>query len=179
MLLTSGSPHHERLLGLVYTSFRISSTSTSRTLPRGISPDSTILCLSGVGTRPFYNDRGAIVKTSAIITISGMVLNGPRGTRRTFRVLSLLSNERRSIFAKMALLRNKGDGSFFYRAGIGFCRLSGRRVGSCVTYNRYFSGTNTCKVRKGNSLFIDKVYNSCFGIIKLPISELTHRLGYL
>ncbi len=118
-----------------------------------------------------------VVKTSAAMFLNSAPLNGPGSGTSTFGVLETLSNGSRAMVANYTLILNRGGADFDISARIFFGGLDSDRVATCVSAGRPVSGTNKCNVRNGKALFYRGVRNSCFGIIKLPISGLGSTMG--
>ncbi len=152
LVLTSGSPHHGRLLTKLNCPFRMHLLdNVSRSCPSALHNNSVTTRVSHTGTSTCHTavtTSRLIVATSAVIYLSRRILNGPTSRTRTVTVLHDLDNHARRICANIALAAVSGAAAFMSYDSIAFTSLASRRVHRCIARCHPVSGTNTCNVRR-------------------------------
>ena len=201
VILGSGSPRRKELVALMgFNSFTIKASTFAEDLDHSLFPTPELYCLETARKKieqvsadiGVVNDKTLLIGADTIVEIDGRILEKPRDSADSSRMLHNLSNRDHRVHTAVVVFSNSRDLegrsghpagaltpliSFVETTKVSFCDLTDSDIDAYVASGEGMDKAGSYGIQGGGSLFVKGIDGCYFNVMGFPVHRLSQELA--
>ncbi len=178
LILASASPRRAELLSRITVDFTVLPTTIDETIPETISPEKSAeyLAIKKAKEGAKNSPHNIIIAADTTVLLGKKRFGKPKDTGDAIAMLSELSGRVHRVITGVAIAKNARLASFSSVSSVTFYPLTDTEIADYVATGEPLDKAGAYGIQGKGALFVREIHGDFFGIMGLPIAELSRQL---
>ncbi len=174
LILASKSPRRKELLSLITTDFEIIPAEGEENADPTLSPEKFVEALAVAKAQEIaaLHPDDIVIGSDTVVAINGEILGKPKDKEDAFRMLSLISGTRHSVFTGAAVIKNGKIHSFTEETKVKFFPLDEFEIERYIATGEPFDKAGAYGIQDLGALLVEGIEGDYYNVMGLPVGRL-------
>ncbi len=174
LILASKSPRRKELLSIITQDFEIIPAVGEENADPALPPEKFVeaLAIAKAEEVAASHPDDTIIGSDTVVAVNGEILGKPRDKADAFRMLSLLSGTKHSVFTGVAIVKDGKTHSFTEETNVKFFDLSEKEIEDYIATGEPFDKAGAYGIQELGALLVEGIDGDYYNVMGLPTGRL-------
>lgn len=174
LILASKSPRRKELLSLITTDFEIIPAVGEENADPSLPPEEFVRELAAAKASEIAkaHPNDVIIGSDTVVAINGEILGKPKDKDDAFRMLSLISGTKHSVFSGVAVIKDGRLHSFTEETKVKFFELDKDEIERYIATGEPFDKAGAYGIQDYGALLVEGIEGDYYNVMGLPTGRL-------